>query len=305
MVQVTIPSELDIDMDENDPSDPGDIKVVRAAPLELDVCDAITQWSVASGVGVTIELDNATVYEGTGSIKATIPAGITGVITCTKSAGSWDLSTYKYLKVALLCSENILAPTYPKLYFGEAAYDEQVSSSFALSPSWYQKSWDISAIATGDRDAVTMFSVYLPGGASGRTFWIDYVFADPGPSKVKFYDGDYVGQLYPKVLHGLFTGSGTTDHTVYLSDTSDATSKSRVGTPINLRVIPSTGGTEVEWSPVHNTTGGAWSYKHYGSGHEITTLGIVEVGDGFFVISSCSGTNISNQLYSFTALYED
>jgi len=304
MVSVTVPSELDITMDEDDPTDQGDIKVVRAAFLELDDCDAITQWSVHSGVGVTIEVDNVNVYEGTGSIKAIIPAGITGIIKCTKSAGAWDLSVYKYLKVALLCSEPILAPTYPKLYFGEAAYDEQTSSSFGLSTSWYQHSWDISAIADADCDGVTMFSVYLPGGASGRTFWIDYVFSEPGLSQIKAYDGSRVITMYPKVLHGIFTGNGTTDHTIFLSDTSDAAVASRKGTPVHITVIGSTKESSIEWSKIHHSTGGKWSLKHAAAGHDITAHGITEVGDGYFIISS-SNTNTNNILYGFAALYED
>jgi hypothetical protein len=51
MVQTTIPDSLDITMSEEDPTEPGDIKIVRGTLLELDDCDADTQWSVESGGG--------------------------------------------------------------------------------------------------------------------------------------------------------------------------------------------------------------------------------------------------------------
>jgi hypothetical protein len=273
---------------EDDPIEPGEIKVIKGTILELDDCDSITQWSVHSGAGVTIELDESQVYEGTGSIKVTVPVGITAIIKCTKSSGSWDLTTYKYLKVVLR-AEN--ATPNCNLYFGEAAYNEQNLGAFTMSPSWVQKSWDISGISAASRNAATIFAVYIPN-ASGvvRTFHIDYVFADPGPSQVKAFDGDKVIQLYPKICTGHYHGTGS-PLTVTLN---------RKGTPSGILLLPNTGARDsFAWQ---TEMGG---YAKNLSNSAIANTVITAVGDGYFTLGTNANTNTSTEIVSYIVMWDD
>ncbi len=205
MVSGTMPKDTDIYQDSNDPTEPGDIKIVRGTSVVLDTGDDVATWSVESGVGVTIELDESNVYEGTGSIKVMVPSGITAIIKCT--IGASDISDQKYLNIYL---RKGYAIEWGNLYFGEAAYNEQ---SHAITSTgvyiWKREIWDISALAVASRNAVTEFAVSAVSSDTVQNyFWIDYVYADPGPSSIRAYDGDRVINIYPKIYHGKYTSTG-------------------------------------------------------------------------------------------------
>ena len=70
MVSGTMPSDLSIYIDGNDPTEPGDIKVVKGSLLELDDCDSNAAWSIVAGAGVTITESQGPSgpHEGTGCL---------------------------------------------------------------------------------------------------------------------------------------------------------------------------------------------------------------------------------------------
>jgi len=291
MTQVTIPGDLDIYMDEDDPTEPGDIKVVRGTLLELDDCDAATQWSVHSGAGVTLALDNTTLHEGTGSIRVTVPDGITGIIKCTKSAGSWDLTNYKYLSVSLY---NSLPQANLNLHFGEAAYNEQNRGVFNFAGgAWETKTWDISAIAAASKNGVTIFALTLPAnGIMGLPvyYYIDYVFADPGPSAIRAFDSDRIINLYPKIMTGHYHGTGA-GLTVTLA---------RKGTPSAIWLIPL---TDAKASVAWQTEFGADS-KNLQTSATIAN-GVTAVGDCYFTVGTNGNINTLNERVSYVVMWDD
>jgi hypothetical protein len=295
MAGTIIPADLEIDMDGEDPSDPGDIKVVKGTVLELDDCDATTQWSVHSGAGVTIALDNSTFKEGTGSIKVSVPAGITAIIKATKASGSWDLTSYNYLKVWL--RTNTATPAVNcNLHFGESAYGEQNKGAFTLPAGEFsQISWDISAIAAASRNAVTIFAVTLPAvGPTTNYFRIDYAFADPGPSQIKAFDGDRVIDLYPKVYQGTYTGNGSDPQTITLP---------RKGHPsaifIQGNAALANGGRPYLWL---NTMGDNLAAR-LDSGGTFDAAMITEVGDCYFKVGDVMNTNTT--VFHYLVLWSD
>ncbi len=290
MVQGIIPSSTDVMMDGDAPTEPGDIKVVKGALLVLDACDATTQWSVHSGAGVTIELDNTIVYEGTGSIKVTVPPSTTAIIKATKAAGSWDLSSYNYLRVALRRAQAGAMTAF----FGEVAYNEQTSGSFGTiaANSWFQKSWDISGIAAASRNGVTIFAVSMLNASATETryFWIDYVFADPGPSAVRAFDGDRVINIYPKVYTSSYPGTGVAK-TITIP---------RKGTPSS--VIIQGAGHPSFWK---TTSMGSTNSLELGAGAAFQTDRIIALGDCSFGIDTHNDVNQDTHTYHYMAFWDD
>ncbi len=289
MVQATIPGDLDVYMDENDPTDPGDIKVVRGTLLELDDCDSIAAWSVHSGVGVTIALNNSTVYEGTGSIRVAIPAGITGIIKCT---GAWDISTYKYLKVSLYNDSGLSIPNC-NIHFGEAAYGEQNMGVFTLSNApggWVQKSWDISAIAEANKNGVTLFALTIPNASAFYYYiYIDYVFADPGPSSIRAFDSDRIINLYPKIL---------TDH-YHATGAQLVITLARKGIPSGVLFFPLTDAKDaMAWQTEFGT-----SVKNLAT--SATVANVIAVADGSITIEANANINVNTQIVSYIVMWDD
>jgi hypothetical protein len=231
--------------------------------------------------------DGTNIYQGTGAIKVNIPHGITAIIKVTKSAGSWNLSTYKYLKVYLLSYATV---TYNTLYFGEAAYNEQSHAVGITGPHyWYQAIWNISGIGSGDRDAATMFAISLTAsGATSAMVWIDYLFADPGASQIKAFDGDRVILLYPKVYTGSYVGNGG-------AQTIDIPRK---GTPTAIRIIR-LGSYGCSW-----ITGMTAGHSNKEDGTNLTT-GITAVADCSFSVGNAVCVNEAQETYYFIAWWDD
>lgn len=298
MANVTMSKDLEVYTDANDPTEPGDIKIVRIVGLEIDDCDALTQWSVHSGAGVTIELDTVNVAEGTGSVKVTVPNGITAVIKCTKSAGSWDFSSYKSLKLKLRRAFNISSSF--DLFFGEANYDEQ-TENILLVPvfGWGAISWDISGIAAADRNAVTMFSVSATSsGDVQNVFWIDYVFADVGENTlIEGFDGERICHLYPKVRIGTYNGDGNDDRIVDLE---------RCGFPSAIFLQKAEVGESSNNQMVFWTSAVAAFYSLLVGGGTAPQLDCIKgVFDGYFTVGTDLRVNSPNDKYVYVALYED
>lgn len=297
MVQVTMPSDLDIYQDGNDPTEPGDIKINKGTLQDIHHCDALDDgtsiWSVHSGVGVTIALDTSVHVEGTGCIKVTVPSGITAIVKATKSAGSWDISLQKYLKVWLKRSSTV---DYMILHFGEAAYDEQTSPDIhpIHSTVWSQKSWDISAIAVASRNAVTIFALEVSNiGSSERVINIDYVYADPGPSQIKAYDGDKTILVYPKFYVGTYTGDGFDDHRIDIP---------RKGIPDAIMTFMGSGTANAGmlWTSTM-TVGNSQQIE----GGAILTTGIKSVGDCYFTLGTHARVNKDTEPYHYMVWWAD
>lgn len=298
MVQVTIPPNLSMYTDPNDPN-PGELKIVSGGVLDVHHCDAIDDgvavWSVQSGSGVTIALDTSNPAEGTGCIRVSVPTSTDAIIKCTKKSGSWDWSSYKYLKVWNEISSTFRYGTH-KLWFGEAAYNEQ-SCVFPVPPNgvWGRVSWDISGIAAGSRNGVTVFAVELQNTGALDTFWIDYVDVDPGPAQAKGNDGDRVFIVYPKIYPSTYTGNNT-DNTVITIP--------RKGTPAMIFVKKYNDGTygALWW---HKSMPSGYSEPFGASGINAITTGIKSVADGSFTIGTHALVNANGAQYNFFAIYED
>ncbi len=299
MAGTIIPADLEIDMDGTDPDQPGDIKIVKGTVLELDDCDATTIWTVQSGAGVTISLDNAKVREGTGSIKVNVPAGITAIVKATKASGSWDISLHNYLRFSLSQKGGPLTTmTGFKAYFGETAYNDQGPQALtAPGISWTDYGWLISGIAAASRNAVTIvaFEATAPVGAS--FFNIDYVYAAPGPSKIKAYDGDATIQLSPKFQSGIYTATTEAPRTITLN---------KSGTPSHIRIQNITTGDatandEVVWYS------GMTQYYAARTGGAVapSTDMVIDVGDSYFTVATDDRVNQATKNYGYCVMWND
>jgi hypothetical protein len=245
--------------------------------------------------------------EGTGCIDVSVwgdgASARTSVIRFTNSTSSWDLSGCKYIKVKI--NRQYLGGALNHfISFGESTYNENTSTAFTSAfNTWETKSYDISAIGTANRDAVTIITVQtsIPTGELEREFLIDDVYCDPGPSRVVANDGVRQIQLYPKITCGAYTGDGTTGKTVYISDTSNAASSARKGTPAMVTVLRSTGNVPVLWMK-----GMAANYSLAQGGVNARTLyGITGVGDGYFTVASTERVNNAGDDYLYCAMFED
>ncbi len=237
MTEATIPLSLDIFMDENDPTEPGDIKVVKGTLEVIDSCDSLTGWSVESGVGVTIANDPVILMEGVASIKITVPPSTTGVILFTHAA-TVSLSGKNWLKFnlqRLAFVGHSTSITY-HAHFGEdgGAYTDQTMGNFTLASGnvWHEKSWDISAIANADKTTVKWFALNIQNSSATKYAYtlLDYIYGDPGPSSIKSNDGDRIINLYPKIYVGTYTGTNA-HQTITIA---------RKGTPAYIRTVCTT-----------------------------------------------------------------
>lgn len=310
MVQITIPSELDLYSSTDNPSDPGDIRVIKGALQTLTDCESTSNWaSISTAKGSIVGLSNTIFHEGAASLKVQIEAKSTGIFKYTNPTTSWDFtaSNYQYYSAHVYQSQ-FWGGTYDaQLCFGESTYNEQtLTKQTHQSNTWAVNQGSLSAIANGDKDAVTVIAVSIENESNFTLYaYIDYLYLDPGPSEIKGYDGGRVIIISPKVLYGTFTGDGTTGHTIYLSATSDSAAADRKGRPVYIRLMSSTAIQSIEWMSVQHTTDPAtWSLKHLASSHEVGNQGIWEVGDGYFIVGS-SNTNVNNVQYGFIALFED
>ncbi|MGB9627907.1 MAG: hypothetical protein ACPL6D_04545 [Thermodesulfobacteriota bacterium] len=295
MVQATIPKDLDIYMDGNDPSESGDIKVVCSPLLIMDNCDEITQWSIHSGYG-TRSLDKTIVKEGTGSIKLTIFPLNTVILKCVKSSGSWDISSHKYLKIWLRRGDISLFDL--ALYFGESTYDEQAKTTQVNAGlnEWRENSWDISAIPPENRDAVTIFAIRAKNLDLEKSayLWVDFLRADPGPSEIKAFDGDRIITIYPKIYAGFYIGNGVDDRQINIP---------RKGTPCAVLIQRAAGSLNnaAVWRHKNNESGKSFKID----GGALLTDGIKTFGNCFFTIGTNERVNNPYDIFCYLAFFED
>lgn len=232
MTKATEEDVADLVMDGNDPTEPGEIKVVKGTLSVLDDCDSDDQWSVESGAGVTIVESSYSPYEGTKCLRIHVPPSTTGIIKLTKATGSWDLSLNKYLSYFIRRATALLSDSiHFKTYFGETTYNEQNSGThFTITPNiWVSKSWDISAIAAASRNAITLFALEVENLSAvlNAGVTLDYVFSEPGPSQLKHFDGDRVYIDSPKVMVDTWEGTGA----------AKLVTLNRKGVPVFIRII--------------------------------------------------------------------
>ena len=286
-----MPSDLEIYQDGNDPTEPGDIKIVSGFS-EISDCDSLVAWSIVSGDGVSIALDTEKVKEGLSSIKVTIPEEITAVIKCV---GTWDFSTGKYLKVWLFeSSGGGLANCHQ--HFGEASYIDNSSAHFNLATGyWQQKSWDISGIGTANRNAVIEYGLTLPGRVGATAYvHVDYAICDAGPSQIKAFDGDRVINLYPKTYSSSYSGTGIDNKVITIP---------RKGTPSRIQ-IDGMVNRSILWT-TDMAAGHSKRMANDTADNADITDGIKSVGDCYFTVGTGAQVNTNGTIYHYTVWWND
>ncbi len=302
MAGTIIPADLEIDMDSADPDQPGDIKVVKGTVIEINNCDSTTGWSlVGSSTGGVYIANNVwtSPYSGVSSIALILPPNSTGIIKYTNPSTSISIYTNKYIKCRFMQSyynkvENCV------LYFGESTYNEQSSTAFSIPwTGWTEKSWNISAISTASRDAVTRFGLKAENTSTDGTrhVYLDYIIADPGPSKIKAFDGDATIQLYPKFQSGIYTATTEAPRTITLN---------KSGTPSHIRIQNITTGDatandEVVWYS------GMTQYYAARTGGAVapSTDMVIDVGDSYFTVATDDRVNQATRNYGYCVMWND
>jgi hypothetical protein len=292
MVQAKMPSDLNIYMDENDPTEPGDIKVVRGTPLVLDNADSVAGWSVVSGTAL-LALSSSP-YEGTGCVRVQVSGNGTVVIKTT--FGAQDLSAYKYVSsyIKKMVAANLTVAVNIIDDGGDRGPDAPTSLTTNV---WLQRQFNISSYTSAERNVVTAveFTFVITGMAGGPGWiFIDNVFADPGPSQLKHNDGDRVYIDSPKFYPGTY--EGTTAHKTVIIP--------RKGVPAYIRTIC----LDTDEIPVLWMKGfGELSMQDYAVGGWFAAgEGIHNVVDGAFdLYGAAPGCNTNGQTYVFMVLYED
>jgi hypothetical protein len=290
MVQAKMPSDLNIYMDENDPTEPGDIKVVRGTPLVLDNADSVAGWSVVSGTAL-LALSSSP-YEGTGCVRVQVSGNGTVVIKTT--FGAQDLSAYKYVSsyIKKMVAANLTVAVNIIDDGGDRGPDAPTSLTTNV---WLQRQFNISSYTSAERNVVTAveFTFVITGMAGGPGWiFIDNVFADPGPSSVRAFDGDRVINIYPKILVDTFEATGNAQIITF----------SRKGVPAYIKVIDmDTPGVPILWMKGMGET----SYLMDGTatGWYAANAGIHDVIDGSFSVAAGVCPNAKTHLY--TVMWED
>lgn len=91
--------------------------------------------------------------------------------TITRTTAATDLSTEAFITYWVRSS---VAGTYATFGFGESAATEQTQTiTINQANTWEQKTWDISGIASGSRNAVTKFAFTFTANTSGASFYFD------------------------------------------------------------------------------------------------------------------------------------
>jgi len=296
MVQATTPENINLYQTTVDPTVPGDMMIIKSV-TELDNCDSAAQWSVISGAGVTVSLDTSAPFEGSGCVDIYIPANTTAKVKCTKSSGSWDLSVFKYLRWNIRNLWQQGQSIYA--YFGEVNYNEQTSPLIAPPGdfgAWYERWWNISGVAAGSRNGVTIFALQIQNVAAyPMHFYVDHLRADSGPSQIKIPDGDRLIILYPKVYPGSYTGNGADNTEIDIP---------RKGTPAIIFIKKYNDGTypALWW---HKSMPAGYSEPFGFMAVNAITTGIKWVMDGNFGLGTHALVNANGVQYNFFAIYED
>lgn len=99
-------------------------------------------------------------------------------VTITKSAT--DLSG---VTAIMYWVRSTVTGSFARLQFGESASTEQ-TNAFTISSAntWEQKTWDISAITSTARDAVTKLALQFTSDTSGAAVYLDYILSNTLPT---------------------------------------------------------------------------------------------------------------------------
>jgi hypothetical protein len=136
-------------------------------PGTIDGFRVLTNYG-SSTVDPSLALDTVDMAEGTGSIKVTTGSeGNALLITCVK-----DVVDFSGLQKLFSYTKEYLS--MHTMGFGEETI-EQIKTNIPATGDWYNKEWDISAIADADKDAVTQMAWYFTGTsyAAGLVFRVD------------------------------------------------------------------------------------------------------------------------------------
>ncbi len=302
MAGTIIPADLEIDMDGADPDQPGDIKVVKGNAVVINTCDSSWGWSIVgatSGKSISLSGD---MKEGIASVLITLSSDTTQAIVKFQSTSTpFDITGCKYIKAwDKINLSTSLGGTITALWsFGESTWNEQNSTAMNLTNSWVQRSWLISSVTSGSRDAVTRFAVTVNSSftVASKGYRIDYVIGDPGPSKIKAYDGDATIQLYPKFQSGIYTATTEAPRTIILN---------KSGTPSHIRIQNITTGDatandEVVWYS------GMTQYYAARTGGAVapSTDMVIDVGDSYFTVATDDRVNQATRNYGYCVMWND
>jgi hypothetical protein len=244
-------------------------------------------------ISASVSLSTSTIYEGTGSVQVTVAPLKT--LSLIWTGGAVDISGvgYKYLKGYLKGSVGVSFQT--NLLMGETNFYEQASLPITVSgASWKECSFDISGIADASRNGITKVAVLIYNNLAGPsvTYNFDYVYAAPGPSQIKGFDGDRIISLYPKFYVGTYTGNGT----------SKTITLPRKGTPSAILVLRGAGTTNagIIWTSTM-TAGDSQQIE----GGAILTTAITSVGDCSFAVGAHARVNTSGDPHHYIIMWAD
>ena len=134
-----------------------------------DAIDQIIITIVNADAETIFYVDNFYLVD-TGSLNDTV--------TLTKAAT--DLSGVQQLSYWVRSN---VTGSFARFQFGESASSEQTNAiTISSADTWEQKTWDISAIDTNARNAVTKFAFQFTGATSDATFYFDDIASNTPPT---------------------------------------------------------------------------------------------------------------------------
>jgi hypothetical protein len=263
--------------------------------LEIDHCNALGNWVVHSGAGVSVEFvqDPENSIEGAGAIKVTVPGSTTGIVKTTFAAK--DLSGLKYIRPAI--KRSATANTNVNLHFSESTgtYNQQSMGASGLTKEgWNFPHWTITGIADSSKNAVVLFAVTLQNlTATEEIFYIDLVQTCQYSEIQALIDGA-VKKLFPKIYHALYTGTGT--------GSSQTVQVMRKGTPKRID-FDCVGRVPYRWH-AGMASGHVWKATSAADGTWSDVTGqLTSVGDGNFVVTG--NLNAVGEDYYITIVFAD
>jgi hypothetical protein len=305
---------LFIDEDEAlflDSADPGvgNIKIVGSTAVEINDCDAITNWSIAGGAS-SFALSTGSGVEGTGCLIITVPASTTA--TLTWNAGPINLGGcgwcrfYIYMKSESTFGTHYSTHNHIHAHMGESDSYGIDLAQWDMTPadSWVLKNWDLTGVAVASKDAITYWQIEIANQSSTKAskIYLDYVFGDPGSGIIKADDGGGVRQLFPKVYVSSYVGTGG----------AQTISIPRAGTPCLILVICESATAEyptVWMKGMTDNTPPASSVilKDDGGGGLSWNGGVHNITIQAFDLDASyeDGSNTLNVTYYYIAIYED
>ena len=100
--------------------------------------------------------------------------------TATRTVSATDLSGYDSITYWVRSNRT---GSFIRFQFGETASSEQTNAiTISTADTWEQKTWDISAISAGARDAVTKYAFYVTDASANFNFYFDDIQASTSNS---------------------------------------------------------------------------------------------------------------------------